>query len=72
MKVKDIAQSSKERAEVMEAMEENSQSLAKKDVSWINKALKAPEKAKMRETTKAWKVEGSPLNMMVGTGLPSM
>ncbi|GMP53442.1 hypothetical protein CsSME_00018894 [Camellia sinensis var. sinensis] len=67
-----MVQSKIERADVMEAMEEYSQNLASKDVSWISNALNEPEKEKTRHTTKAWNVVGRPLKKTVGTGLPSM
>lgn len=67
-----MAQSNKEKANVMEATEEYSQNLTRKELSFINNALREPAKAKTRHTTNAWKVEGSPANMRVGTGLPLM
>ncbi|CAL5336189.1 unnamed protein product [Camellia sinensis] len=67
-----MAQSNKQRANVMEAMEEYSQNLTRKELSLSNNALREPAKAKTRHTTNAWKVEGSPANMRVGTGLPLM
>ncbi|KAI8012003.1 hypothetical protein LOK49_LG06G01027 [Camellia lanceoleosa] len=67
-----MAQSNKDRADAMKAMEEYSQSLARNEVSWISNALNEPVKEKIKHTTNAWKVEGSPLNMTVGTGLSSM
>ena len=67
-----MVQSKRERADVMEAMEEYSQNFASKDVSWISSALNEPEKEKTRHTTKAWNVVGRPLKKTVGTGLPSM
>ncbi|KAI8011998.1 hypothetical protein LOK49_LG06G01020 [Camellia lanceoleosa] len=66
------AQSNKAKAEVIQAIEEYSQNLAKKCISWINNPLKEPVKAKTRHTTNAWKVDGSPLNMTTGIGLPSL
>ncbi|KAI8011587.1 hypothetical protein LOK49_LG06G01018 [Camellia lanceoleosa] len=67
-----MAQSNKDRADAMKAMEENSQNLARNEVSWINNALNEPVNEKIKHTTNAWKVEDSPLNMTVGTGLSSM
>ncbi|CAL5393777.1 unnamed protein product [Camellia sinensis] len=67
-----MAKSNKDRADAMKAMEEYSQSLAGNEVSWINNAPSEPVKEKIKHTTNAWKVEGSPLNMTVGTGLSSM
>ncbi|CAL5393754.1 unnamed protein product [Camellia sinensis] len=67
-----MAQINNARAVVMEAIEEYLKNLAINELSWINKALNAPEKAKTRQTTKAWNAEGSPLNMRLGTGLPFM
>ncbi|CAL5390928.1 unnamed protein product [Camellia sinensis] len=67
-----MAKSNKDRADAMKAMEEYSQRLAGNEVSWINNAPNEPVKEKIKHTTNAWKVEGSPLNMTVGTGLSSM
>ncbi|KAI8009466.1 hypothetical protein LOK49_LG06G01056 [Camellia lanceoleosa] len=67
-----MVQSKRETAGFMEAMEEYSQNLASKDVSWIINALNEPENEKTRHTTKAWNVVGRPLKKTVGTGLPYM
>ncbi|KAI8011180.1 hypothetical protein LOK49_LG06G01049 [Camellia lanceoleosa] len=56
----------------MEATREHAKNLESNEKSWINSELNAKLKEKMTETRKQWKVEGRPLKMIVGTGLPLM
>ncbi|CAL5403157.1 unnamed protein product [Camellia sinensis] len=56
----------------MEATLEHAKNLESNEQSWINSELNAKLKEKMTETRKQWKVEGRPLKMIVGTGLPLM
>ncbi|KAF5949273.1 hypothetical protein HYC85_011266 [Camellia sinensis] len=69
-----IAQSSKERADVIDTMARLSQNLARNEqlvLSWINKAIKEPVNAYKSDTTNPWNaIEGIPLNITFGTGLP--
>ncbi|CAK7322516.1 unnamed protein product [Dovyalis caffra] len=37
---------------------------------WMNNELRAPVKEKMRNTMKAWNIDGRPLKMTFGTGFP--